>query len=121
MRLKQVTLSGFRAFATTTTVDLDADCVVISGANGQGKTSLLDGIFWALTGKLERLGGDEKLVSLYLKQAGHLSVSRSQQNLVTSRCPVVLTGRRPLSTLRSPAESSKTTSCDAGWAELLLR
>ena len=38
MRLKQVTLSGFRAFATTTTVDLDADCIVISGANGQGKT-----------------------------------------------------------------------------------
>lgn len=70
MRLKQVVLSGFRAFASTTSVDLDADCVVISGANGQGKTSLLDGIFWALTGRLERLGSDEKLVSLYSETGG---------------------------------------------------
>lgn len=70
MRLKQVVLSGFRAFATTTSVDLDADCVVISGANGQGKTSLLDGIFWALTGRLDRLGSDEKLVSLYSETGG---------------------------------------------------
>ena len=75
MRLKRIVLSGFRAFATSTTVDLDADCVILSGANGQGKTSLLDGVFWALTGRLDRLGGaDEKLVSLY-SETGGASVS----------------------------------------------
>lgn len=88
MRLKQVTLSGFRAFATTTTVDLDADCVVISGANGQGKTSLLDGVFWALTGRLERLGTDEKLVSLYSETGGasvNLTLSTDHGDLTIAR------------------------------------
>jgi DNA repair exonuclease SbcCD ATPase subunit len=70
VRLKEVTLSGFRAFGRTTTVNLNADCVVISGANGQGKTSLLDGIFWVLTGRLDRLGADDKLVSLYSETGG---------------------------------------------------
>ena len=64
MRLKEITLSGFRAFAETTTVDLDADCIILVGTNGQGKTSLLDGLFWALTGQLGRIGKDKSLVSL---------------------------------------------------------
>jgi DNA repair exonuclease SbcCD ATPase subunit len=88
VRLKQVTLSGFRAFATTTTVDLDADCVVISGANGQGKTSLLDAVFWALTGRLERLGTDEKLVSLYSETGGayvNLTLSTDHGDLTIAR------------------------------------
>lgn len=74
MRLKHVVLSGFRAFAAKTHIDLDADCIVVSGANGQGKTSLLDGIFWALTGRLDRLGPDDKLVSLY-SETGDASVA----------------------------------------------
>ena len=89
MRFKRIALSGFRAFATTTTVDLDADCVILSGANGQGKTSLLDGIFWALTGRLERLGtGDDKLVSLYSETGGasvSLTLSTDEEDLTILR------------------------------------
>ena len=70
MRLKTITLSGFRAFAKATTVDLAADCTILIGKNGQGKTSLLDGLFWALTGKLERIGEDESVVSLYSETGG---------------------------------------------------
>src|SRR5665213_1914281 len=57
MRLKSITLSGFRGFAQTESIDLDADAVIVSGANGRGKTSMFDGILWALTGSVERLHG----------------------------------------------------------------
>lgn len=88
MRLKKIDLSGFRAFAATTSIDLDADCVIISGPNGQGKTSLLDGIFWALTGQIARLGPDAALVSLYSETgaaAATLTLGTEQGDLVVSR------------------------------------
>jgi DNA repair exonuclease SbcCD ATPase subunit len=49
-KLKSITLSGFRAFATEKKVDLDADLVVIAGPNGVGKSSLLDAILLAISG-----------------------------------------------------------------------
>ena len=70
MRLREIALTGFRAFAETTTVDLSSDCTILVGKNGQGKTSLLDGLFWVLTGRLERIGNDESLVSLYSDTGG---------------------------------------------------
>ena len=88
MRLKEITLSGFRAFAETTTVDLSADCTILVGNNGQGKTSLLDGLFWALTGRLERIGKDESLVSLYSGTGGatvSLTLSDGGDDLVVRR------------------------------------
>jgi DNA repair exonuclease SbcCD ATPase subunit len=54
MRIKALELNGFRAFARAQSIDLDADAVIIVGANGQGKTSIFDGILWALTGDVPR-------------------------------------------------------------------
>ena len=88
MRFKEITLSGFRAFAATTTVHLDADCIILVGTNGQGKTSLLDGLFWALTGHLGRIGKDESLVSLYSETGGatvSLTLSDGGNDLVIFR------------------------------------
>ena len=88
MRLKEITLSGFRAFAETTTVDVDADCIILVGTNGQGKTSLLDGLFWALTGQLGRIGKDKSLVSLYSETGGaavSLTLSDGGDDLVILR------------------------------------
>ena len=66
MQIARIELSGFRAFAGKQTIDLDADAVILVGPNGYGKTSLLDGILWSLSGKIPRLGGnDEHLVSIY--------------------------------------------------------
>ena len=66
MRLKSITLSGFRGFSKTESIDLDADAVIVSGANGRGKTSMFDGILWALTGSVERLKGQASdIVSRY--------------------------------------------------------
>ena len=88
MHFKNITLSGFRAFAKTTTIDLNADCIILVGTNGQGKTSLLDGLFWALTGTLGRIGKDKSLVSLYSETGGAeaiLTLSDNDDDLVVFR------------------------------------
>lgn len=65
MRITRLELSGFRGFTATQAFDLDADAIVIVGANGQGKTSLFDGVLWGLTGSIPRLGDDPRPVSMY--------------------------------------------------------
>jgi AAA domain len=55
MRLAELQIEGFRGFAGAYRFDLDADAVVVVGVNGSGKTSLLDAVLWALTGRLARL------------------------------------------------------------------
>ena len=66
MRLLSLELSGFRGFPLQRSFDLDADAIVVVGANGNGKTSLFDGILWALCGRVLRLAdNDSSLVSLY--------------------------------------------------------
>jgi DNA repair exonuclease SbcCD ATPase subunit len=65
VRLKRLSVSGFRGFPAPQSFDLDADAVVIVGVNGQGKTSLFDGVLWGLTGTIPRLGEDARLVSMY--------------------------------------------------------
>ena len=65
MRLKSVDLSGFRGFSKSNRIDLDADAIILLGANGRGKTSLLDSIFWALSGSIPRLVDDSHIVSMY--------------------------------------------------------
>jgi len=66
MRFQSLELSGFRGFANHQTFDLDADVVVVVGANGNGKTSLFDALLWALSGSVSRLkGGASSIVSKY--------------------------------------------------------
>ncbi|HEY4934092.1 MAG TPA: AAA family ATPase [Terriglobales bacterium] len=67
-------LSGFRGFSQQHEFDLDADAVVVVGANGHGKTSLFDGILWALSGRIPRLHKeDARFVSLY-SETGQMRV-----------------------------------------------
>lgn len=66
MRLKSLTVSGFRGFASRQEFDLAADATIVIGSNGLGKTSLFDAIQWGLSGRLGRLGdSDNSIVSLY--------------------------------------------------------
>jgi len=67
VRLHTITLEGFRGFVRKTTISLDADVVICHGPNGSGKTSLLDGILWALSGRLDRFTNGSP-VSLYAKE-----------------------------------------------------
>lgn len=65
MNVTSLDISGFRAFTASEQIDLDADTVLVVGANGQGKTSLFDAILWALSGEVARLGSSDSVVSLY--------------------------------------------------------
>ena len=65
MRVKTLDISGFRAFRGRHQFDLDADTVLVSGVNGQGKTSFFDAILWAITGEIPRLERSGSVVSVY--------------------------------------------------------
>lgn len=64
-------VEGFRGFRDRQIFDLDASVVVISGANGTGKTSFFDALQWLLLGEVERLRryrtrtNEEHLVNQY--------------------------------------------------------
>lgn len=75
MKLRALTVSGFRGFASRHSFDLDASTVILSGVNGQGKTSLLDAVLWGLSGMVPRIGpNDSQLLSLY-SASGEMTVS----------------------------------------------
>lgn len=64
MRLRTLTVSGFRGFPRTQEFDLDADAIILVGANGSGKTSFFDALLWGLSGAVARLSESEaELVS----------------------------------------------------------
>ncbi len=68
MRLKSITIEGFRAFGRQATVDLDADVILLQGPNGVGKTSLLDAILWALAGTIDRFAERGTPISMYARE-----------------------------------------------------
>ena len=59
-KIKKVSFDSFRAFSGSLELDFEvdsnvADIVVIYAPNGTGKTSAIEGIEWATTGKISRL------------------------------------------------------------------
>jgi chromosome segregation protein len=54
MRLKQIELSGFRGFKSKTTIPFAPGFTIITGRNGSGKSSICDGLEYALTRRLSR-------------------------------------------------------------------
>ncbi|HEX7939413.1 MAG TPA: SMC family ATPase, partial [Gemmatimonadaceae bacterium] len=63
MRLNQLRLRNFRQHADTT-VEFDAGLTGIIGPNGSGKTTILEGIAWALYGMPAARGTREGIRSL---------------------------------------------------------
>lgn len=55
--LTEIVLSNFRSFGPDARIPLDPQpgMVVVAGPNGLGKTSLLEGVEWGLTGGVRRL------------------------------------------------------------------
>ena len=62
MRLSRLWLADFRCYDAVD-VALDEGCTVITGANGQGKTSLLEAVAWVATGRSFRGVPDAALVA----------------------------------------------------------
>src|SRR5579859_3331168 len=48
MRLRRITLSGFKTFASRSEVAFDRGITAIVGPNGSGKSNLVDAVRWAL-------------------------------------------------------------------------
>jgi DNA repair exonuclease SbcCD ATPase subunit len=89
MRITGLELSGFRGFAQTQRFDLDADAVIVVGANGRGKTSIFDAVLWAVAGRIPRLGEDDKkLVSMY-SMSGEARVSLDLRTMDGQACHLV--------------------------------
>lgn len=75
MNLNSLEISGFRAFPESIHLDLSADTIIVVGANGYGKTSILDAILWGLCGSVPRIaGGLEAVLSRY-SETGEAVVS----------------------------------------------
>jgi DNA repair exonuclease SbcCD ATPase subunit len=88
MRLKSVTIEGFRAFCRQATIDLDADVILLQGPNGVGKTSLLDAILWALAGTIARFSNRGTPVSMYAREGRarvELTMSGEDGDVVLTR------------------------------------
>jgi len=54
MRLRELTIAGFRAFRLPQTIPLNANTVVIHGPNGSGKSSIVEAVEWLLFGDISR-------------------------------------------------------------------
>jgi DNA repair exonuclease SbcCD ATPase subunit len=66
VRLVSLEIEGFRSFSGKVFLDFSGDVILINGANGTGKTSILDAILWGLCGTLPRLKkAQDKVLSLY--------------------------------------------------------
>ena len=48
MRLRRISVSGFKTFATRSEVLFDRGITAIVGPNGSGKSNLVDALRWAL-------------------------------------------------------------------------
>lgn len=59
-RLLSLRVDNFRSIRGTHELTLDANIVLVTGANGAGKTSLMSAIEWAATGKIEHLTADAR-------------------------------------------------------------
>lgn len=54
MRLKELTIAGFRGFKLPQHIPLDADVVVVHGPNGSGKSNIVEALEWWLLGDISR-------------------------------------------------------------------
>jgi len=54
MRLKEVTISGFRGFRDIQTLNLDKNVVLVKGSNGSGKSSVAEALEWLFFDEISR-------------------------------------------------------------------
>ncbi len=82
MRLKKVTIFGFKTFADKTDINIDADFTTVVGPNGCGKSNIVDAILWGL--------GETKASHLRAKTSNDVIFSGSARRRKLGYCEVTL-------------------------------
>jgi DNA repair exonuclease SbcCD ATPase subunit len=120
MRLNAIAIEGFRGFVDRAEIDLAADVIILHGPNGVGKTSLLDAVLWALTGRIERFADKGGPVSLYAREG----IARVELTLAAKDGHAVVIrasdGQRDTIRLRHAGEESDGAVAESRLADLLL-
>jgi exonuclease SbcC len=121
MRLLELQVGGFRAFGREQSFDLDADVVIINGANGQGKTSLFDSILWGLSGLVPRVSADDAALLSKFSDTGQIEVTVRFQDINGSKFLVrrSFDGERQRLRFESGREVSRDSDAEAKLQELL--
>ena len=83
MRLKRLTLHGFKTFADKTTIDFNPGVTAIVGPNGSGKSNLLDALTWCL--------GEQKASNLRAARAQDVIFAGSSRRKPMGMAEVSLT------------------------------
>jgi len=120
MRLKSITIEGFRAFGSAAQIALDADVIVLQGPNGVGKTSLLDAILWALAGRIARFEDRGSPVSIYAREGlarVELTLTGDGSDLVIVRAT---DGNKSSVRLRYRGDESEGAAAEQRLCDLLL-
>ncbi|TSE08855.1 AAA family ATPase [Mesorhizobium intechi] len=81
VQLRSITLTNFRSIKGTITVPLDAPIVLVHGANGAGKTSLLSAIELALCGQVASL---QRVDPEYASHLVHKDAKSAELRIETS-------------------------------------
>lgn len=63
MRIKGISIAGFGGVSDEISIDLNADVVIVVGANGYGKTTICNAISWVMSGKSPSSQGPRNLYS----------------------------------------------------------
>ena len=86
MRLKSLTMKGFKSFANETVINFNEDVIGIVGPNGSGKSNVVDAIRWVLGEQKSKELRLEKMSSVIFngtkkrKQSGMAQVSLTFEN-----------------------------------------
>lgn len=69
--LKSINIENLRGIRFNTNIDLNKKSLIIFGENGKGKSSIVDGIEYAITGDIKHISSTCREVSLK-KHAPHI-------------------------------------------------
>ncbi len=82
MRLKHLTLRGFKSFADRTRLDFSTGVNVVVGPNGSGKSNILDAIAWVMGTQATKALRTEKMEDVvFAGTATRPALSRAEVNL----------------------------------------
>ena len=83
MRLKSLTIKGFKSFANETVINFNEDVIGIVGPNGSGKSNVVDAIRWVL--------GEQKSKELRLEKMSNLIFNGTKKKKAGGMASVALT------------------------------